>query len=99
MAAALPDSPERADAAFLLLEYAAESGHPEAAFLVAGYYDPTDGAPSGTIRKNAQIAYDWYRSAAKGGEAEASQRLERLKAWVREKATQGAWESKQLLDN
>jgi hypothetical protein len=99
MAASLPESPERADAAFLLLEYAADSGHGEAAFLVACYYDPTDSSPSGSIRKNAQSAYEWYRAAVQNGQPEASDRLARLKASIREKAVQGSWESEQLLKN
>ncbi len=56
LAKSLPESPERADAAFLLLEYAADTGHAEAAKLVAGYYDPTDEMDRGTIRKNPEIA-------------------------------------------
>ena len=55
----LPESPERADAAFLLLEYAAEEGHAEAALAVGRYYDPTEDGPSGSIRKNPETAHDW----------------------------------------
>ena len=99
MALSLPESPERADAAFLLLEYAAESGHPEAAFWVGRYYDPTDRSPSGTIQKNAQSAYEWYRKAADGGQQEAPRQIEVLREWIRKKADQGSWEFKQMLKN
>ncbi|MBW2657768.1 MAG: hypothetical protein JRC59_08745, partial [Deltaproteobacteria bacterium] len=66
LAKALPESPERRDAAFLLLEFAADSGNAEAALAVARYYDPTDKAPSGTIRKNPETAYGWYTEALAG---------------------------------
>lgn len=97
MAATLPDVPERADAAFLLLEYAADSGHADAAYWVARYYDPTDSLPSGTIRKNEARAYEWYLSALENGRSDAAQRLDTLRALVREKADRGLWESKQLI--
>lgn len=97
LAAALPPSPERADAAFLLLEYAAESGHAGAAFSVGRYYDPTSDTPSGTIRKNASSAYEWYQVAFDNGRAEAAAEQARLKLWVQEKAAKGFWESEQLL--
>ena len=60
LAKSLPDRPERADAAFLLLEYAAENGNREAALAVGHFYDPTRDTPSGTIRKNPLTAYEWY---------------------------------------
>jgi TPR repeat protein len=97
LAAALPDAPERADAAFLLLEYAAENGHADAAFAVACYYDPSDSQPSGTIRKNEATAYEWYETALENGRSDAAQRLEALRALVRQKADQGRWESQQLI--
>ncbi len=97
LAASLPEGPERADAAFLLLEFAAEKGHGEAAFLVARYYDPNEEMPSGTIHKDAQSAYEWYRAAAGAGQAQASQGLERLRDAVKRQADQGSWESRQLL--
>ena len=52
MAKSLPDKPERADAAFILLEYAAEAGHADAALDVGRYFDPNYKGDSGTIIKN-----------------------------------------------
>jgi len=94
----LPESPERADAAFLLLEYAADSGNAEAALAVGRYYDPTEKQPSGTIRKNPETAYDWYRIALKGGQPEAQRRLEQLHQWLEEQARQGSRQARELLN-
>jgi hypothetical protein len=94
----LPESPERADAAFLLLEYAADSGNAEAALAVGRYYDPTDKHPSGTIRKNPETAHDWYRIALKGGQPEAQRRLEQLRQWLEEQARQGSRQARELLN-
>ncbi|MBW2585252.1 MAG: hypothetical protein JRE36_17330 [Deltaproteobacteria bacterium] len=80
LAKALPESPERRDAAFLLLEFAADSGNAEAALAVARYYDPTDKAPSGTIRKNPETAYGWYTEALAGGQETAGLRSKRTRA-------------------
>ena len=97
MAKSLPESPERADAAFLLLEFAADSGNAEGALAVARYYDPTDTEPSGTIRKNPESAYDWYTVALAGGQENATTRLAQLRTWVEEQATQGSFEARELL--
>lgn len=99
LAKSLPESPERADAAFLLLEYAADSGNPEAAKFVAGYYDPTDDTPSGTIQKNPEIAYEWYMKALAGGLHDVRKPLVRLRQWVEVQAKQGSKEAHQLLQN
>ena len=99
MAQSLPDSPERADAAFLLLEYAAEAGHTLAALKVAGYYDPTDTNPSGTIRKNPATAFEWYQTAIAGNQTEAKRDLEQLRRWVSEKAEKGNLEARELMQN
>jgi hypothetical protein len=98
LAKSLPESPERADAAFLLLEFAADSGNAEAALAVARYYDPTDQEPSGTIRKNPEIAYNWYTDALAGGQKNAKIRLAQLRSWVEEQAAQGSIEARELLD-
>jgi hypothetical protein len=97
LANSLPESPERADAAFLLLEYAADSGNAKAALTVARYYDPTDKEPSGTIQKNPETAYDWYRQALAGGQENAKTRLAQLRRWVEEQANQGSFEARELL--
>lgn len=99
LARSLPDSPERADAAFLLLEYAADSGNAEAALAVAHYYDPTAKDPSGTIRKNPETAYNWYRQALTGGEANAKNELAELRSWVEKQADDGDHEARALLKN
>jgi hypothetical protein len=98
LANSLPESPERADAAFLLLEYAADSGNAVAALAVARYYDPTDKEPSGTIRKNPESAYDWYTEALAGGQESAKTRLAQLRGWADEQAAQGSIEARELLD-
>ena len=98
MAESLPDKPERADAAFLLLEYAAESGNGDAALAVGHFYDPTHEGPSGTIRKNFETAYEWYREALALGQENAKEYLARLRRWVEEQANQGSTEAKDLLD-
>ena len=98
MAKSLPESPERADAAFLLLEFAADSGNAEAALAVARYYDPTDNGPSGTIRKNPEIAYNWYTDALAGGQENAKVRLAQLRSWVEKEAQQGSYEARELLN-
>lgn len=98
LAKSLPESPERADAAFLLLEFAADSGNAEAALAVARYYDPTDKEPSGTIRKNPESAYNWYTEALAGGQENAKIRLAQLRRWVEEQAAQGSIAARDLLD-
>ncbi len=98
LANSLPESPERADAAFLLLEYAADSGNAPAALAVARYYDPTDKEPSGTIRKNPESAYGWYTEALAGGQENAKTRLVQLRSWLEEQAAQGSNEARELLN-
>ena len=98
MAKTLPESPERADAAFLLLEYAADSGLAEAALAVARYYDPTSDEPSGTIRKNPETAYAWYMEAKAGGQDDANTWLVQLRGWVEQRAGEGSVEARELLN-
>jgi len=98
MAKALPESPERADAAFLLLEFAADSGLAEAALAVARYYDPTNKESSGTIRKNPETAYGWYRQALTGGQEKAKPHLAQLRQWVEAQAKEGSYEARELLN-
>ena len=98
LANSLPESPERADAAFLLLEFAADSGNAAAALAVARYYDPTDKEPSGTIQKSSESAYDWYTEALAGGQENAGTRMAKLRSWVEEQAAQGSSEARELLN-
>ena len=99
MAATLPDKPERPDAAFLLLEYAAESGNAEAAMAVGEYYDPSLDQPSGSIRKNPASAFEWYQAALAGGHAESRNRLADLRRWVIVSAEKGSANAQALLEN
>jgi hypothetical protein len=99
MAATLPEKPERADAAFLLLEYAAESGNAEAAMAVGEYYDPGLDLPSGSIRKNPAHAFEWYQAALEGGHPESRNRLTNLRRWVVASAESGSADAQALLEN
>jgi TPR repeat protein len=99
LAKSLPDKPERADAAFILLEYAAEAGHAEAALMVARYFDPTQTEDSGTIIKDPAAAYEWYQQALSGGQEQAQKHLPTLKQWAENEALQGSAEANELLKN
>jgi hypothetical protein len=99
LAKSLPQKPERADAAFILLEYAAEAGHAEAALIVGRYFDPTSTDDSGTIIKDPEAAYEWYQVALSGGQAEAQNHLSELRQWVQKEASQGSREAREVLAN
>ena len=99
MAKTLPDKPERADAAFILLEYAAEAKNGEAALEVARYFDPTYAGDSGTIVKDPEVAHDWYQLALAKGLLEADIHLSNLKQWVTKQAAEGSYKARQLLKN
>jgi len=98
MAKSLPEKPERADAAFILLEYAAEAGHPEAALNVGRYFDPNSKSDSGTIIKDPAAAYEWYQLAVSKGRPEAKNHLSELKHWLEDQAAQGSNEARELLN-
>ena len=97
MAKTLPDKPERADAAFILLEYAAEAKNGEAALEVARYFDPTYAGDSGTIVKDPEVAYDWYQLALSEGMFEAEIHITNLKNWVTKQADEGSYKARELL--
>jgi hypothetical protein len=99
MAKSLPDKPERADAAFILLEYAAEAENGEAALEVGRYFDPTYAGDSGTIFKDPEVAHDWYQLALSQGLFEADIHLSDLKEWVTKQAAEGSYEARELLRN
>ena len=99
LAKSLPQKPERADAAFILLEYAAEAGHAEAALIVARYFDPTSTDDCGTIIKDPEAAYEWYQAALSGGQPEAQNHLSDLRQWVQKEAAQGSREAREVLTN
>jgi TPR repeat protein len=97
MAKSLPDRPERADAAFILWEYAAEAGHAEAALIVARYFDPTDTGDCGTIIKDPEAAYGWYQAALSAGQSEAKNHFSDFKQWLENEAAQGSFEAREIL--
>jgi hypothetical protein len=99
LAKSLPQKPERADAAFILLEYAAEAGHADAALIVARYFDPTSTDDSGTIIKDPAAAYEWYQVALSAGLPEAQNHLSDLRQWVQKEAAQGSREAREVLTN
>jgi hypothetical protein len=68
-------------AARLLYERAADSGNARAATGVGKTYDPNFLRDIGArgLTPDANRAAEWYRRAAEAGDAEAAQRLERLK--------------------
>lgn len=98
LAKSFPDRPESPDAAFLLFEYAAEQGNAEAALAAGKFYDPAYKGPSGTIRKNPETAYEWYREALKGGVEEARDRLAELRQWLEEHRAQESGNVRDLLN-
>ena len=98
LAKSFPDRPESPDAAFLLLEYAAEGGNTEAALAVGQFYDPTYQGPSGSIQKNPETAYEWYRQALDGGEEKVKTQLAGLRRWLKEQAAQGSGKAQELLN-
>ena len=98
MAKSLPEKPERADAAFILLEYAAEAGHAQAALKVGRDFDPNYKGDSGTIIKDPAAAYDWYQMALSQGRPEAKNFLAALKRRVEEQAAQGSTDARELLN-
>jgi TPR repeat protein len=97
MAKSLPDKPERADAAFILLEYAAEAENGEAALEVGRYFDPTYAGDSGTIVKDPEVAYDWYQLALSQGLLEADIHLSNLRQLVTKQAAEGSYKARELL--
>ncbi|MDR2604636.1 MAG: hypothetical protein LBC55_04705 [Desulfovibrio sp.] len=86
-----------ADAAFLLVEDAAQKGHPEAMLLVAGWYDPLVAGDKGSIKTDAEAAFNWYTKAAQAGVAEAAERLAALKERLASEAAAGNREAERLL--
>jgi len=94
----MPQTPDGRDAAFLLLNAAAEGGQSQAMLLLARFYDPTDTAPAGTIVKDAAQARVWYAKARDAGEADAPSRLDALDAWLRQQADKGDARAKDILD-
>lgn len=92
-------TPEEADAAFLLLEDAAQKNQAEAMWLVGQYYDPTCALPRGSIPTDMALARQWYEKAKAAGIAQADAALKTLRAHVEAEAAKGNMEAKMLLQN
>lgn len=99
LAKSLPENPNHSDAAFLLLEYAAESGNLEAALAVGHYYDPIHTESGGSIQKNPETAYGWYQTALVKGKKDAEKHLAKLHQWAEKEASTGNTQAKNLLRN
>lgn len=89
--------PDGGDAAFLLVEDAAQKGNTKAMLELAGFYDPTDTSPAGSIAKDPRQAWDWYKKAEAAGEATAKDKLAALRAWAETEAPKGSDAAKQIL--
>ena len=92
-------SPEDSDAAFLLLEDAAQKGNAEAMWLVGQFYDPAAGLPRGSIPADMSLARQWYEKAKAAGVTQAEAALKALRAHVEAAAAKGDMEAKMLLQS
>ena len=92
-------SPEECDAAFLLLEDAAQKGNAEAMFLAGQYYDPTATLPRGSIPVDMTQAKRWYDEALQKGQdkAQAQSSLDKLKEYAKAEEAKGNAEARALL--
>jgi len=91
--------PEESDAAFLLLEDAAQKGNADAMFLVAQFYDPASTLPRGSIPVDIAQAKRWYEEALQKGQTQAKAALDALKEHVRALEAKGDPEARSLLQN
>ena len=90
---------EESDAAFLLLEDAAQKGNVEAMLLVGQFYDPVSSLPRGSIPVDMGQAKHWYEQARQKGQAEAAKALDALRVHVQTEADKGNAEARSLLQN
>ena len=88
---------DESDAAFLLLEDAAQKGNAEAMFLVGQFYDPQSKLPRGSIPADMSQAKHWYETAKNKGYAEADKALAALRRHVEGEAAKGNAEASLLL--
>ena len=93
----LPQTPEGRDAAYLLLEAAAEQGQPESMLELAAFYDPLDTNPKGSILPDAEQAWEWYGKAEQAGKIEAAGRKQALRAWLEDEVGKGSAAAKDIL--
>ena len=92
-------TPEETDAAFLLLEDAAQKGDAESMFLVGQFYDPASTLPRGSIPADLAQAKRWYDQAAQKGQPQARAALDTLKEHARALEAKGDAEARSLLQN
>lgn len=92
-------TPEESDAAFLLLEDAAQKGNAEAMLLVAQFYDPVNVLPRGSLPVDISQARRWYDAALAKGRSEARAALDNLRAHVQTAADKGDAEARRLLQS
>ena len=92
-------NPEETDAAFLLLEDAAQKGDAEAMFLVGQFYDPASTLPRGSIPADLTQAKRWYDQAAQKAQPQAKAALDKLKEYARGLEAKGDAEARALLQN
>ena len=92
-------TPEETDAAFLLLEDAAQKGDAEAMFLVGQFYDPASTLPRGSIPADLTQAKRWYDQAAQKAQPQAKAALDKLKEYARGLEAKGDAEARALLQN
>lgn len=93
-----PDvQPQDADAAFLLLEDAAQKGNAEAMFLSGQFYDPACTLPRGSIVPDMGMARTLYESARAAGVTEAEAALGALRRHAEAEAAKGNADARALL--
>ena len=92
-------TPEETDAAFLLLEDAAQKGDAEAMFLVGQFYDPASTLPRGSIPADLTQAKRWYDQAAQKAQPQAKAALDKLKEYARGLEAKSDAEARALLQN
>ena len=93
----LPQTPDGRDAAYLLLEAAADKGQPEAMLALGAFYDPVDTTAKGSILPDAEVAWMWYDKAEKAGQADAAARKKALRAWLEAEAGKGSATARTVL--
>ncbi len=92
-------TPEETDAAFLLLEDAAQKGDAESMYLVGQFYDPASTLPRGSIPADLTQAKRWYDQAVQKGQPQAKAALDKLKEYARGLEAKGDAEARSLLQN
>lgn len=83
----------------LLYFFAARGGHAAAAFDLATFYDPNHHSATSSIvaEPDPFQAYRWYIAARDAGHADASGRLDALRAWAESASQSGNNDAERLL--